>query len=49
MQPVSLADFGVKGADLEGLFYLRNVVDADKLVAAVPAAKAAGGKVRIAG
>ena len=43
-RPVSLADFKTPGADLKGIFYLRNVKDGDALVAAIAATKAAGGK-----
>ncbi|KAK9824670.1 hypothetical protein WJX72_012200 [[Myrmecia] bisecta] len=48
-RPVDLGDFGTKGADLKGIFYLRNVEDADKLIAAFPAAKAKGGKAIVVG
>lgn len=34
------------GSDLEGLHYLRNTRDADKLVQAIQETKTAGGKVR---
>ncbi|GAB4823794.1 hypothetical protein N2152v2_010840 [Parachlorella kessleri] len=43
-RPVSLADFKTPGADLSGVFYLRNVQDADVLLAAIKECKAAGGK-----
>jgi monodehydroascorbate reductase (NADH) len=46
---INLADFGTEGADLEGILYLRDVADADKLVAAIGAAKGAGGKVVVVG
>lgn len=46
LQPSRLSDFGTPGADLAGIYYLRNVADADKLLAAVQTAKAAGNKVR---
>ncbi len=46
LQPVHLTEFGVPGADLGGIHYLRNVVDAEGLVAAAAAAKDAGGQVR---
>ncbi len=42
---VSLADFKTPGAELKGLFYLRNIQDADALNVAIAATKAAGGKV----
>lgn len=45
MQPVKLSEFGVPGAELPGILYLRNVADADALVAAIKATKEAGGKV----
>ena len=45
-QPVTLADFKTPGAELEGVRYLRNVQDADALIATIAACKAAGGKVR---
>ena len=44
-QPTYLSDFKTPGADLKGIFYLRNVVDADAIVAAVGPAKEKGGKV----
>ena len=44
-RPVLLSDFNVPGADLEGIYYLRNVIDADKLVHAMADAKLAGNKV----
>jgi monodehydroascorbate reductase (NADH) len=40
-----LSDFKAPGAELAGIHYLRNVADADALLAAVEAAKAAGNKV----
>ena len=45
LQPIYLSDFGTKGADLKGLYYLRNVVDADALVAAIGEAKKKSNKV----
>ena len=42
-RPVQLTDFSTPGADLKGIFYLRNVVDADALLEAVAALKARGG------
>jgi monodehydroascorbate reductase (NADH) len=49
LQPVRLSDFKAPGADLTGIHYLRNVADADALLAAVEAAKAAGNKVCLQG
>jgi hypothetical protein len=46
LQPTYLTEFKTEGADLKGIFYLRNVVDADKIIEALPAAKAKGGKAR---
>ena len=48
MQPVKLSDFGTKGADLKGIYYLRNVVDADAIVAAIGEAKKKSNKVVLA-
>ena len=48
MQPVYLSDFGTKGADLKGIYYLRNVVDADALIAAIGDAKKKSNKVMLA-
>lgn len=45
LQTISLADFGTEGAELEGILYLRDVADADKLVAAISSTKDAGGQV----
>lgn len=45
LQATRLSDFGTPGADLSGVHYLRNVADADSLLAGVETAKAAGGKV----
>lgn len=45
VQPIYLTDFGTQGADLQGIFYLRNVVDADKIVAAIADAKTKSNKV----
>lgn len=45
LQPMYLTDFGTKGADLKGIYYLRNVVDADALVAAIAEAKKKSNKV----
>ncbi len=47
VQPIYLTDFGTKGADLKNIFYLRNVVDADKIVAAIADAKTKSNKVRM--
>ena len=41
----TLADFKTPGAELEGLFYLRNEADAASLFKAIEATKASGGKV----
>ena len=46
-QPISLADFKTPGADLKGIYYLRNVVDADRIIAALPEAKERGGRVTL--
>jgi hypothetical protein len=47
-QVIDLAkDFKIPGADLEGFYYLRDVVDADKLVAAMAELKKTDGKARI--
>jgi hypothetical protein len=45
MQPVLLSDFKTPGADLQGVYYLRNERDAATLVDAIATAKAAGGQV----
>ncbi len=46
-QVMNLAtDFKTPGADMDGFFYLRNVVDADALVAGMKDLKEKGGKVR---
>lgn len=45
LQPVKLTDFGTKGADLKGIFYLRNVVDADAIVESIGQAKKKSNKV----
>lgn len=44
---IRLSDFGVQGADSNNIFYLREIDDADKLVAAIQAKK--DGKVVIVG
>ena len=45
-QVIDLAkDFKVPGAEQEGFYYLRDVVDADVLVAAIAKLKETGGKV----
>eukprot|EP01024_Parvocaulis_polyphysoides_P052059 TRINITY_DN5127_c0_g1_i5.p2 TRINITY_DN5127_c0_g1~~TRINITY_DN5127_c0_g1_i5.p2 ORF type:complete len:444 (-),score=72.43 TRINITY_DN5127_c0_g1_i5:265-1596(-) len=46
-RPLTLQDFKMQGADKSGLYYLRNVEDADKLIEAMKKAKggAKGGKV----
>ena len=41
-QPVRLTDFNTPGADLPGVHYLRNVQDADSLIAAIAAVKQGG-------
>lgn len=46
-QPIYLTDFGTKGADLKNILYLRNVVDADKIVAAIADAKSKTNKVNM--
>ncbi|KAL4433983.1 hypothetical protein ABPG75_000424 [Micractinium tetrahymenae] len=43
-RPVTLADFKTPGHDLQGVHVLRNVRDADALLEAIKACKAAGGK-----
>lgn len=43
-RPVNLADFRTPGADLRGIFYLRNVEDANALLAGIEEAKKSGGK-----
>ena len=40
VQAVRLSDFSTPGADLEGVFYLRDVADGQALLAAVEVAKA---------
>lgn len=44
MQPITLSDLKAPGADLEGVYYLRNVQDADKLIDGIARAKEKGGK-----
>ncbi len=47
IQPMDLAvDFKTPGADLGNILYLRNVADADKVIAALKEVKETGGKVR---
>ena len=49
-QAIDLAkDFKIPGGDMPGIFYLRDVVDADKLVAAIQDLKKTDGKARAAG
>ncbi|KAK9917100.1 hypothetical protein WJX75_000871 [Coccomyxa subellipsoidea] len=48
-RPIYLTDFGTKGADLKNIFYLRNVVDADKIVAAIADAKSKTNRATIVG
>lgn len=43
-RPVSLADFKTPGADLQGVHYLRDVEDADKLIQGIASCKASGNK-----
>jgi hypothetical protein len=45
LQVMRLEDFGTKGTELKGIFYLRDVADADKLIEAFSGAKEKGGKV----
>lgn len=45
VQVMKLTDFGTKGADLGNIFYLRDVTDADAIVAGIAEAKKAGNKV----
>eukprot|EP00882_Tetradesmus_deserticola_P012891 GHRQ01013663.1.p1 GENE.GHRQ01013663.1~~GHRQ01013663.1.p1 ORF type:complete len:335 (+),score=159.41 GHRQ01013663.1:183-1187(+) len=47
--PVRMTDFKAAGAELPGIHYLRNVADADAVLAAVEAAKAAGNKAVVVG
>lgn len=47
MQFINLADFKTEGADAKGLYYLREVHDADKLVEAIQAKK--GGSAVVVG
>ncbi|XP_022848355.1 monodehydroascorbate reductase-like isoform X2 [Olea europaea var. sylvestris] len=44
---IRLSDFGVQGADAKNIFYLREIVDADKLVEAIKAKK--NGKALVVG
>ncbi|GIL43701.1 hypothetical protein Vafri_1357 [Volvox africanus] len=48
-RPVRLTEFAVPGADLGGIHYLRDVKDADALVAAIAVAKETGGKAIVVG
>lgn len=48
-RPIDLRQFNTPGADLGGIYYLRNVADADILLHGVAAAKAAGNKAVIVG
>uniref|UniRef100_A0A7S3QQJ3 monodehydroascorbate reductase (NADH) n=1 Tax=Dunaliella tertiolecta TaxID=3047 RepID=A0A7S3QQJ3_DUNTE len=48
-RPVYLSEFNTPGSDLQGLHYLRNTADADKLVQDIQAAKASGGKAVLVG
>lgn len=47
MQVINLSDFGTPGANANNIFYLREIDDADKLVAAIETKK--NGKVVIVG
>lgn len=47
LQVIRLSDFGVQGADAKNIFYLREIDDADKLVAAIKEKK--NGKAVIVG
>lgn len=47
IQVIKLSDFGVQGADANNIFYLREIDDADKLLAAIQGKK--NGKVVIVG
>lgn len=44
VQPVTLWDLKAPGADLKGIYYLRNVQDADALIGGIARAKERGGK-----
>ena len=46
LQTARLTDFGVEGADLDNILYLRDVKDADAVVAAIAQAKKGGNKVQ---
>ena len=48
-EPVAMTDFKIPGADLPGIHYLRDVEDADSLVAAIKGAKAAGSPALVVG
>eukprot|EP00877_Chromochloris_zofingiensis_P009363 jgi/Chrzof1/4680/Cz14g22170.t1 len=48
-RPVYLTEFKTPGAELEGIHYLRNVSDADKLLAAIKEAKTRGNKAVVIG
>jgi len=48
-RPVRLTEFGVPGADLDGLYYLRNVVDGNNLVDAMAACKAGDNQAVVVG
>ena len=49
MQPVNLTEFKTPGADLGGIYYLRDIRDGEKLLEGIAKAKAAGNKVRTQG
>jgi len=48
-RPVYLSDFKVPGAELEGIYYLRNIVDGERLIHAMADAKKAGNKAVVIG
>lgn len=49
MQTTRLTDFGVEGADLKNILYLRDVKDADAIVEAVAQAKKGNNKAVVVG
>ena len=48
-RPARLTEFGVPGAELTGIHYLRNVVDAEALVSAIEDCKSEGGRAVVIG
>ena len=48
-EPIAMTDFKVPGADLPGIPYLRDVEDADSLVAGINATKATGSPALVVG